>query len=258
MSGIPINDMEILSQYMTNFLFILLRAGLFVSLMPVLGEKKFPAQFRIGFAVFVSILLTPVVQFEIADNNIPLIVLKEMLIAIALGLSVRFIFMAVNVAGVFISHTMGMSIGRVFNPEVGQSTHIAEAYGVIAMLVFLTMDAHHDLIFIFVKSFEVLPAGQLNIVALVPEMMALVTGFFVLALKIAAPVVVGLLIAHLLTGILYKAAPQMNIFFITMPLNILLGFLLMIVSIPVFEYVLGVSFSDLREEMTRIIMIAKS
>ncbi|MBI4682637.1 MAG: flagellar biosynthetic protein FliR [Nitrospirae bacterium] len=250
-------NVEILSGYMTNFLFILLRAGIFISLLPVIGGKQLPAQFRIGFAVFISILLTPVVNFQIAENNIPILIIKELIIAMALGLTVRFLFLAVNMAGTFIGFAMGLSMAQVFNPEVGQDTLIAEIYGIFTMLVFLAMDAHHDLVFVFVKSFELLPAGQLNIEPLLPQIVSLVTGMFVLAIKISAPVMVGILIVQLLSGFLYKAAPQMNIFFIAMPLNIFLGFVLIILSLPVFEHVLGISFSDLREDMTRLIMMAK-
>lgn len=250
-------NMEMLSGSITNFLFILVRTSLFVGLLPVFGSKQLPAQFRMGIAVFMALFLTPIVNFDIAENHIPLFIVKELLIGIALGLTVRFIFMAVNMAGVFMSHTMGMSIARVFNPEIGQTTDIAQIYGVMAMLFFLSTDAHHDLIFVFVKSFELLPGGQINIMAVIPEMLAMGTGFFVLALKIGAPVLVGLSIAHLLSGFLYKAAPQMNIFFIVLPMNILLGFLLMILSIPVFEYVIGINISDLRNAMVRLVMTAK-
>jgi flagellar biosynthetic protein FliR len=250
-------DAEMFSRYLTNFLLILLRSGIFVALLPVIGGKQLPAQFRIGFAVFIAMLLTPVVHFEAAEQGIPLLVLKEILIGIALGLTVRFIFMAVNMAGTFISHTMGMSIARVFNPEIGQSSHIAETYGVMAMLMFLATDAHHDLIYVFVKSFEVLPAGRAELMPVVSDVMAMVGGLFVLAIKIGAPVVVGLMIAHILAGFLYKAAPQMNIFFVALPLNIFLGFLLMILSIPVFEYVFRISLSDLRTDMIELIMKAK-
>ncbi len=252
-----VNDLNIFSQYIPNFLFILLRSSILISLLPVLGGKQMPAQFKLGLAVMISILLAPIVQFEIAESNIPMLILKELLLGAALGLTVRFIFMAVNVAGQFISYTMGMSMAQVFNPEMGQSTSIAEIYGIIVMLFFLILDAHHDLIYVFVKSFEMLPAGQVNILALVPVMVSMMSGLFVLALKICAPVTVGLLLSHLLTGFLYKAAPQMNIFFVTMPLNIFLGFLLIILSIPVFEYLMGVKFSDLRSEMIRVVTLAK-
>lgn len=252
-----INELNEFSRYIPNFLFLLLRSSIVITLLPVVGGKQMPMQFRIGLAVMVSMLLAPVIQFEIAESNIPILVVKEMLIGAALGLTVRFIFMAVNMAGQFMSFTMGMSIAQAFNPEVGQSTSIAEVLGIIAMLFFLILDAHHDLIYVFVKSFEILPAGQMNILSIVPVVLSMVSGLFVLALKICAPVTVGVLISQLMTGFLYKAAPQMNIFFIAMPLNIFLGFLLIILTIPVFEYLMGVKFSDLRGEMIRIVTLAK-
>ncbi len=244
----------ILPGYLTNFLLILLRSSLFVALLPVVGSKQMPAQFRIGLAVFISLLLTPVVKFNISEDHIPFLIIREMLMGISLGMVVRFIFMAVNLAGMFISHTMGMSIAMVFNPDIGQTTIVAEMYGVMAMLMFLATDAHHDLIFVFVKSFEFLPAGGADLSAIIPQIVSLGSGLFVLAMKICAPVVVGLVIAHMLSGFLYKAAPQMNIFFVTLPLNIMLGILLMMLCVPVFEYVLGIELSDLRNDMVRIIL----
>jgi len=248
----------LLPEYLTNFLLILLRSSLFVALLPVIGSKQMPAQFRIGFAVFISLLLTPVVKFHVSEEYIPLLIVREILLGISLGMVVRFIFMAVNLAGMFISHTMGMSIAMVFNPDIGQTTIVAEIYGVMAMLMFLATDAHHDLIFVFVKSFEFLPAGDANLSAIVPQIVALGSGLFVLAMKVCAPVVIGLIITHMLAGFLYKAAPQMNIFFVTLPLNIMLGILLMMLCIPVFEYVLGIELSDLRNDMIRILLSTRS
>lgn len=245
------------SGYITNFLFVLLRSSIFISLLPVLGGKQMPPQFRMGLAVFISLLLTPVVNFTIAENSISILIIKEIIIAMTLGFAVRLVFLAVNMAGTFISYTMGLSMATVFNPEVGQDTLVSEIYGIMTMLLFLVMDAHHDLIFVFVKSFELLPAGKLSIAPLLPEVVAMVSGLFVMAIKIAAPVMVGLLIVQLLTGFLYKVAPQMNIFFVALPLNIFLGIMLMILSIPVFEHVLGIRFSDLRGEMIRLLMMAK-
>ncbi|UCD35205.1 MAG: flagellar biosynthetic protein FliR [Nitrospiraceae bacterium] len=256
-SEIAAGDVTAMSRYAGNFLLILLRAGIFLSLLPVIGAKQLPAQFRLGLAVFISLLLTPVINVPVAEYSIALLVLKEMIVAAALGLTVRFVFLAVNMAGTFMSYAMGLSMARVFNPEVGQDTLVAEVYGIFTMLIFLSLDAHHDLIYVFVKSFELLPAGHFRPEPLLPEIVSMGTGLFALALKISAPVMVGLLIVHLLSGFLYKVAPQMNIFFITMPLNILLGIVLMLLTIPVFEHVLGISFSDLRAEMSRLIITTR-
>jgi len=256
---IPNNiNTEIIAPYMTNFLIILLRSSVFVSLLPVIGGKELPGQFRLGFAVLIAILLTPVVKVEIHENSIPLLVIKELLIAFALGFTVRFIFMAVNLAGQLMSQAIGLSAASIFNPEMGQSTQISEVLGVIAMLYFLVLDAHHEIIYIFVKSYDLLPAGQLNIVPVIPEVLSMGSKMFALGLKIGAPVIVGLLITNILTGFLYKVAPQMNIYFIALPLNIILGLLLIILGIPVFEYVLKINFTDLNNEMARIIALAKT
>jgi flagellar biosynthetic protein FliR len=256
---IPNNiNTEFLAPYITNFLIILLRSSIFVSLLPIIGGKELPGQFRLGFAVFIAILLTPVVKVEIQENSIPLLVIKELLIAFALGFTVRFIFMAVNLAGQLMSQAIGLSAASIFNPEMGQSTQISEVLGVIAMLYFLVLDAHHEIIYIFVKSYDLLPAGQLNIVPVIPEVLSMGSKMFALGLKIGAPVIVGLLITNILTGFLYKVAPQMNIYFIALPLNIILGFILIILGIPVFEYVLKINFTDLNNEMARIIALAKT
>ena len=250
-------NMGYVAPYITNFLFILLRSSIFVTLMPVIGGKEMPPQFRMGMAVFIAIMLAPVVKVEIRENVLPLLILKEMLIGFSLGFAVRFLFMAVNLAGQVMSQTMGLSVATLFNPEFGQTTQISETLGTITMLYFLVTDAHHEIIYVFVKSFEFLPVGQLNIVPVIPEVVSLGNKMFVLALKIGAPVITGLLISNILTGFLYKVAPQMNIYFIALPLNIFLGFMLIILGIPVFEYLLKINFTDLQNEMARIIAIAK-
>ncbi len=250
-------DINTFSVYATSFLFILLRVGIFVTFLPIIGGSQLPPQFRIGLAVFIALLLTPVVKFEIGENHIPMIVVREICLGMGLGFTVRFIFWAVNMAGAFISQTIGMSLATTFNPEMGQSAQISEAYGIIAMLFFLAMNAHHDLIYVFVKSFELLPAGQLDIRLLIPKIVSLGSGLFVVGLKIGAPIMVGSLITYLLSGFLYKAAPQMNIFFIVLPLNIFLGFLLIVLSLPVLEYVLEGQFGDIRNNMMRILMMSR-
>jgi flagellar biosynthetic protein FliR len=248
---------EFLAPYITNFFIILLRSSIFVTLIPIIGGKELPGQFRLGFAVFIALLLTPVVKVEIHESSIPLLILKELLVGFALGFTVRLIFIAVNLAGQIMSQGIGLSAASVFNPEFGQSTQLSEILGTVAMLYFLVMDAHHEVIYIFVKSYELLPAGQLNIMQVIPDVLSLGNKMFILALKIGAPVVVGLLITNILTGFLYKVAPQMNIYFIVLPLNIILGLLLMILSIPVFEYVLRINFADMSSDLTRIIALAK-
>jgi len=249
--------MDILKQYIPNFLFILLRAGIMVSMLPFLSTSNFPARVKIGIAVAIALILAPVVEFKVEKPEIPIVVIREIIFGMALGFAARLVFFAVDIAGQLMSIATGLSMASVLNPEIGQSTEISMVYGIIAMFVFLTMDAHHDLIVIFVKSYEWLPAGRLDVQSLVMPIISMGSKMFIIALKVSAPVVVLMLIAHLMLGFIYKAAPQINIFFVAYPIYIVLGFSVMILSVPIFIYTVGDYFNGIKDDMLRAIAAAK-
>jgi flagellar biosynthetic protein FliR len=249
--------MEMLSKYIPNFLFILLRAGIMVSMLPFLGATNFPAKVKIGFAVAIALILAPVVEFKVERPEIPLVVMREIFFGMALGFAGRLVFFAVDMAGQLMSTATGLSMASVLNPEIGQSTEISMVYGIVAMFVFLSMDAHHDLITIFVKSYEWLPAGSMDVQGLVVPVIALGSKMFIIALKVSAPIVILMFIANILLGFIYKAAPQVNVFFVAYPIYIVLGFSMMILSIPLFIFTVGDYFTLIKEDMLRAIAAAK-
>jgi flagellar biosynthetic protein FliR len=250
-------DIASFSPYMHKFLLVLLRAGIFMSMLPFFGSKNFPAMFKIGLSVAFAAVLSPVVQVDFTNISVPLLVMREIALGIILGASVRGIFFAVDMAGQLISHSMGLSIATVFNPEIGQSTEVARLYGIIAMLIMLAVDAHHELISVFVRSYEWLPVGQIDVRDLILKTVSSGSKIFIIALKISAPVMLGMLIINILLGFLYKAAPQINIFFMSFPLFLALGFLIMLISVPVFVKVFTGQFGDMRAEMFRILAAAR-
>jgi flagellar biosynthetic protein FliR len=248
---------EISSGYMVRFLLVLLRSSLFFSFLPILGSKTLPTLFRIGLAVAFALFLTPFVNFRAGENDIPILVFREIVLGITLGLAVRFVFFGIEIAGQMISDSMGLSIAATFNPEMGQSTDVSKLVTVFATLLFLATDAHHDLIAIFVRSYDLVPAGSADVNALVREGVALIGRIFVIALKLGAPVVVGIITTNLLLGFVYKATPQINIFFISLPLYIGIGFLIFFLAIPAYVVAIGGSFGEIRTEMGRVIGMAR-
>jgi len=246
-----------ISQYIPNFLFILLRAGIVLMLMPVFGSQSFPPQFRIGLAVAIALVLAPVIPFQVARAEIPAVVAREVMFGMVFGLAARFIFLSVDMAGQVMSNATGLSMATLFNPEIGQSTEISQLYGIITMLLFLAMDIHHDLIAVFVRSYEWLPAGAATAGALAAAGVSFATKLFVIALKISAPVIIAMFIANLLMGFIYKAAPQINIFFVGYPVHLFVGFLVMLISIPVFVLVMGGYFNGLKDELSRVVVMMK-
>ena len=249
--------MELLAKYIPNFLFILLRAGIVISMLPLVGSKNFPTKFKAGFVLAVALVLTPVVQFNVSRTTIPILVMREVVFGIALGLAARFIFFAFDIAGEIMSSTMGISIASVFNPDIGQSTEIARLYGIIATLALFVTNAHRDLIYIFVKSYEWVPAGGMEIKDLGAEAISIAGKMFVLGLKISAPVVIIMLAVNILLGFVYKAAPQMNVFFVGYPVYIFIGFVVILFCMPIFINAMGGYFDDVKNEMARVIAVSR-
>ncbi len=248
---------EQLMKYVPSFLLILLRMSIFVSLLPMLSSRNFPAQFKVGFVLALAFILTPVVEVDVAPAALPALVLREVVLGVALGLVARSVFLIVEMAGQVMSTVMGLSLATVFNPELGQSTEVARMYGIIAVLIFLGMDAHHDLIYVLARSYEWLPTGQVSFEAVAREMVSLGSSMFSAAVKMSAPVVVVMLVTNLVLGFLYKAAPQMNVFFVGYPVFIFVGFLTILMGIPVFVQVSSGNFGALKDEMVRVLSLVR-
>lgn len=244
------------SPYLFSFLMILLRLSLVVFLLPLWSSKQIPRSFKMGFALALAFVLTPMVRVETGGQPLLTLILQELILGTVLGLAVRVLFLGVELAGTLISDAMGLSLATVFNPEMGQSTEISTLLGLLAMLLFLAMDLHHDLIAMILKSYEVLPVGRIRTDLLLREGIALGGQVFALALKMAAPVLVGLFIVNLLMGFIYKAAPQVNIFFVSLPVYILVGFGILFFSLPVLVHFLENRFTGMEEAVMRLFTLA--
>ena len=247
----------VLARYFSNFLILLIRLGVILFLLPFWSGKQFPKTFKIGIVLAVAYVLAPVVPMEIRNQDILMVLIQELLLGAILGFSARIIFAAVELAGTLISDSMGVSIATVFNPEMGQSTEISTILGLLAMLLFLALDLHHDLIAIIAKSYEVLPVGRIRIDNLLVKGLSIGGQVLVLAVKIAAPVLVGMIIVNVLMGFIYKAAPQVNIFFVSLPVYVFIGLVILFLSTPLLINFLGAQFSGLKEEINQILILAK-
>ncbi len=245
---------NIISSYITSFIFILLRTGIVIMLLPFFGSRNFPAQMKIGLSVAIAIILTPLIEIKITDNMlIPLIVIREIILGIAFGFTARFVFFAIEMAGQMISNAMGISIAQSFNPDIGQTTEMSQLLGFIAMLLFLSIDAHHDLIYAFVKSYELLPGGQVSVNGLLISAMSIVKAMFIIALKLSAPVVMTMVVSHILLGFVYKAAPQINIFFVAYPVYIFVGLVVLLIGLPMILTVTNNYLGSITEEITKVL-----
>lgn len=251
-------NLDALTNYLPKFLFILLRAGIVLVLLPFFGSKEFPAQVKIGFAVAIAIVLTPVVEINVPKGAVPITIVRELILGMAFAFSARFLFYALEMTGQMISNAMGLSIANIFNPDMGQTTEVSQILVFIAMLLFLATDSHHELIYMFVRSYEWLPVGQVSIGNIVPAIISLGSTMFVIALKLSAPVVLTMVISHIILGFVYKAAPQINIFFVAYPIYIFVGLVVILIGMPVLISVMGGYLGSMRDEMSKVLATMRS
>lgn len=234
------------------FALILCRiAGLFAAL-PVFGGKSLPVNIKIVVVLAITLVCLPILR--IAPPPVPkdafgvgLMILREMLIGLTLAFVTQVVFSAVEFSGQIIGMQMGFSIASVIDPAMGNQTQIMSVMQtLLATLLFLSLNIHHVFIRAIIDSFNIIPLGgwQMN-EALIRFLVRVAADVFILGIRLAAPVMVTLLLTSVVLGVMARAFPQMNVFMVSFPLNIGLGFMMLGATLLLFFHVLELSFGTL-------------
>lgn len=236
------------------FLYFLRGAG-FVFIAPIFSARAIPAQFKVALAgifgmIFLMIHqpLLPNVPYSLAEWA-PMAV-GELVIGMSIGFLVGIIFVIFQFAGRIFGFQMGFAIVNVLDPESEEQVSlVGEFLFTVVSLVFLNLNLHHALIFFFGSSFDWVPAGGISAATFtIVGITKIFTSLFIVALQIAAPLLALLFMIDFGLGILARVVPQMNVFFVGMPLKIAAGlFMLSLVVLlldPVTWRVTDRIFSD--------------
>ena len=222
-----------------KFLLIFTRVVAVLWLLPLFSSRAVSAPFKAGLSLLIAYLLFDSMAIGQSFSSDPylmlLFVFKEVFIGLAIGFSVRVLFVAVNVAGEINSIQSGFSFARFMDPmSMSQVTVIEQMKSLLAMLLFLATDAHHILIKAMVSSFKDVPIGSVTMQQSLFQHLITATGkVFVTGFKIGAPIIVTLLFVEVALGMLSRMIPQINIFIEGVPLKI-------IVTVAIFSLSLGV------------------
>ena len=179
----------------------------------------------------------------------------ETLIGFTIGLVAQLTFGAVQMAGQLAGIQMGIGLSNLIDPQTQEHiTSLAQWQNLLALLVFFSVDGHHMLIRAVADSFRVLPlGGGLPSAAGFGMVMDLAGGLFVVALKIAAPVMVLLLLVNAAMGVLSKLIPQLNVFIVGFPLNVAAGLFILTASQPFTVRLLMTSFSEVGDSLAAVV-----
>ncbi len=229
-----------------------MRIGAMMMVAPMFGARSVPVRLRLLLALVLAWVMTLVLPPPPAVDPISmaalLIALQQVLIGLGMGFILQMVFSVLAMAGENIAYGMGLGFATLVDPENGvQVPVVGQYFLILATLMFLGLDGHLVLIEMLAESFRSLPVGTVGLERDALWLIAAWGGrMFEWSLLVSLPVVASLLLVNVSFGIITRAAPQLNIFAVGFPLTLLLGFALMLLSLPtlapLFESLLEAGF----------------
>ncbi|MFI5179351.1 MAG: flagellar biosynthetic protein FliR [Vicinamibacterales bacterium] len=235
-----------------RFGLLLVRPGMLIMAAPVFGGTFAPTQVRLGLTVLLALTLAPVVPVPPVAMPLALglVVVRELAIGLAMALGLRALVAGAEVAGHLSGNQLGLSYGSIVDPQSGvRNNMLAALYANLALVTFFLINGHHTLIRSLAGSYASMPIGpgkvDASIVRTVMQMLGLV---FVLGVRLAAPLVLVLLVVELALGLIVRAAPAMNVMVVGTPLRLLVGLIVVAAVVPYIPQVIT-RFSTLAAEL---------
>ena len=228
-------DISFLPVLAAAFILVFARVGTMLMLLPGLGELNVPVRMRLTVGLLLAAVLVPLhlsaYQVDLRSFG-PLIGMlgEEMFIGAVLGLSVRLIMSSLQVAGVVIAQQMGLGFVTAVDPTLGQQSVIVGNFlAMLGVTLIFATDLHHLVIAALNDSYKLFAPGE---IPLLGDVAALTTrsvaSGFRIGIQLSAPFLVFGLLFNIGLGVLSRLMPQMQVFFVGLPLSILLGLVILL------------------------------
>jgi flagellar biosynthesis protein FliR len=216
------------------------RAGAMIMLLPAIGDAGVPTRVRLAFALAVSGALLPITTKYYPTATLPplqlaVLVARETTAGVLIGAMARLIMSALETAGFLIAAQTGLSFATSFDPGQGtQGAMVSTFLSLLGVLLVFESGLHYLAIGAIGGSYTLLPpGGDLPAADMAQLTLTIASGAFALGLQLAAPFLVFGLLISVMLGVLSRAMPQMQVFFLSMPINILMGFVLLMLFLGV-------------------------
>lgn len=221
------------------FLSVFVRLSLVLFLLPVFRTRQVPAPVKVWSVWALAWLATPFAAPSVPPlplEPLPLagMILSELLYAMFFALSMNIIFGAFHMAGQILSFQMGLGFAQVVDPQSGvQDVLLSQWLQILATLFFFAIQGHHVVIRTFLESFHSVPVGGfLPTQNTLQNLLVLSGRLFVIALKIAAPVMSAQLLLQAGFAVVTRFSPQIHILMVSFPITIGVGIFFALLSLP--------------------------
>lgn len=234
-------------------------AGMF-AMVPIFGAQNTPAYFKIGFIMFLSAVLFPLVQptagFQINTlMELGYHMVIETLIGLSFGLVITLMMNAIYLAGLLVDRNIGFAMVSVISAQdEAQIPVSANFYYIMITLIFIITYAHHRVIRAVYHSLQVIPiGGGVLDTGTAGVFVNSISVSFVIGYKIAAPFILTILVVNIILGLLSKAMPGLNVFMVGMPIKVLVGLGIFVILTPYyiefFKNLVDLTFDHLKAVM---------
>ncbi len=228
----------VLTAELFTVLMVFARIGSAFVVLPTIGETFISPRTRLTFAILVALIVAPAVEPVVPalPPDLPTtigLLFIEILVGLFIGTATRLLFSALAIAGSFYSFMSGLASALMFNPLMSDQGALLSVFlSLLGLLLIFATDTHHLLLRAVVESYVMFEPGVYPMIGDMADVVTrTVTDAFRIGFQLAAPIVVVALMFYVLLGLLARLMPQMQVFFIAMPLQILMGLFLLMITL---------------------------
>jgi flagellar biosynthetic protein FliR len=232
------------------YVLVLFRIAGMMVWAPLLGSQQIPKRVKALIACIIAAAMAPGIAPHLSlpqtTWGLALAIGGELIFGAAMGMILSFIFVAAQWAGEMIGQQMGLNLGQTFDPQYGANgSMIGDVYFFLALLIFLGINGHHAMLQGVYDSFAVLPLGSVGIDRpLFGLLIGLFQGATLLAMQLAAPMLVTMLVLDVILGFVGKTVPQLNIMTAGISLRSLVGMAVLVLGLSMTSRVLRSALID--------------
>jgi flagellar biosynthetic protein FliR len=227
-------DISLLPALAATFMLVFARIGAMVMLLPGFGETNIPTRIKLSIALLLTLIILPLhrAAYQVDMSSLaPLLVLMlhEIVIGIVLGATARVTLSALQVAGSVIAQQLGLGFVTAVDPTQGQQgLLIGNFLTILGLTLLFATDSHHLVIAALNESYRIFSPGEIfssgDVASLATRAFATA---FKIGLQLSAPFLVFGLVFNIGLGVLARLMPQMQVYFVGVPLSILVGFVIL-------------------------------
>jgi flagellar biosynthetic protein FliR len=230
-----ITEGQILST-LASFIWPFIRIGSMFISIPVFSIRALPAKIRVIVALFITLVVVPLLpsppDIDIFSHQGFMVTLQQLVIGLSTGFVLQMVFSVMLLGGQSIAYSMGLGFASMVDPASGiQVPVVSQVFIVSANLMFLAVNGHLLLIEMLVESFNTLPVGDIGLN--LNDLWSIISWssqIFAGGVLLAMPIMAALLFVNISFGVAARAAPQIQIFAVGIPITIMLGLVLIWIS----------------------------